>query len=113
MKPEIEIKPSLLTPDMVALMWCVSVKTVYRLINEGALPYVSLPSNGKRKRLIRLRAAIVEHWIEQHEVGGAQNQPLKTPRRRRRSILQPVNGALSLNSLKNEGNSQNETTENP
>lgn len=109
---ETPIKPSLLTPDVVALMWSVSVKTVYRLINQGDLPYVSLPSNGKRKRLIRIRTLVAENWVLDHEVGTTPTDPAKSPRRRRRSILQPPKGITALKSLKNEDDSATETTKN-
>jgi len=105
MMPKIEVKPSLLTPDMVALMWCVSVKKVYEWVNTGKQPHVLLPTDGKRKRLIRIRASVAESWIEQHEVGTTPNNAAKSPRRRRRSILRLPKGISALKSLSNEGES--------
>src|SRR5262249_19592039 len=110
MKPE--IKPSLLTPDMVALDWCVSVKTIYGWINSGVLPHVLLPSKGTRKRLLRIRSEVAQSFITQHEVNKTTQNSLPTPKRRRRSILGPTKGVTALNSLENGNGSQNETTKN-
>jgi len=112
-----DIKPTLLTPDVVALMWSVSVKKVYEYCNTDQLPYVLFPSkkgDGKRdKRLIRIRRSVAESWILEHEVGGeAAKDPVKSPRRRQRSILGPARGLSVIKPLKNGSNSASETTEN-
>jgi hypothetical protein len=111
MKTDADIKPVLFTPEMVALMWCISVKTVYALINDGRLPHVVI-TNGNRKRLIRIRAAVAESWVLEHEQGGTPTDLPKNPRRRRRSILQPPKGVSVLNPLKNGGESANENSKN-
>src|SRR5262245_47320497 len=111
---ETRIKPVLLTPDMVAVLWSVSIKTIYRLINEGSLPYVSLPSHGKRKRLIRIRAEAAESFIKMHEQNRDETKQglLPTPRRRRRSVLGVPKGVISLQRIENGSGSPDEDTKN-
>src|SRR5262245_17284934 len=114
MKPDADIKPTLLTPEMVGLLWSCSTKTVYALINSGELPYVVLPTQGsrkgvaiptdkKRKRLIRIRAEVAQNFIKEHEQNANETKQssLPTPRRRRRSILQPPKGISSLKPFEN------------
>jgi hypothetical protein len=113
MKSEMEITPTLLTPEMVAKSWCVSVKTVYGWVNTGKLPHVLLPTDGKHKRLIRIRAVVAESWVLEHEVNGAtQNQVIQKPRYRRRSILQPPKGVTVIKPLENGGKPASDSTEN-
>jgi Helix-turn-helix domain len=112
MKTAVDIKPSLLTPETVALMWSVSIKKIYEFINTGQLPHVLLPTSGKRKRLIRIRAAVAESWVLQHEVGTTPTEPPTSPRHRRRSILQPPKGVAVLKRFKNESESANENSKN-
>src|SRR5262249_3444875 len=107
---------------MVASIWSVSIKTVYSLIDTDSLPYIVLPTPGKRKkeiiptdkkrrRFIRIRATEAEAFIKQHEVNRDQTNSPAAPRRRR-SILQAQKSIVVLKPLENNNSSHEETLKN-
>src|SRR5262245_22522012 len=117
-----DIKPVLLSPEMVGILWSCSTKTIYELINSGRLPYVVIPTDGrrkgvmiptekKRKRLIRIRAEVAQTFIKEHELNSNETK-LPAPKRRRRSVLGLPKGVSSLKRFENNSGSQDEDTKN-
>src|SRR5262245_45694743 len=107
---------------MVAASWSCSIKTIYELIDSGSLPYIVLPTPGKRegvtvptdkkrRRLIRIRAEMAQSWVLAHEVNPVETK-VSLPRRRRRSVLGAPKGVTSLKQFKNGGGAQDEDTKN-
>lgn len=54
----------LLTPHELAARWRLSAQTIYRMCNQGDIPYIEIPHRGRGHRVVR---RIRQSWVENVE----------------------------------------------
>ena len=84
-----KVEPLVKEKDIAMLLNC-SVATVNRMVKAGTIPYIALPTSGKKNKQVRFDMEHVERWLRRQSREPSKISSREPGRRREPEMVDAV-----------------------